>query len=119
MTDAKTTPDDLHIAPRDIRFDLASAHEGHWLGGDPVGTAVFNALSLTFPDGERLFMDAVKNYRHLLTGKLLEDAKGFLRNAARNDVQFFIGGTISVQHAGRDPATGLRRLHGRVKLCIR
>lgn len=30
----------------------------------------------------------------------------FLRNAARNDVQFFMGGTISVQHAGRDPATG-------------
>jgi predicted metal-dependent hydrolase len=82
MTDAKTTPDDLHVAPRDIRFDLAAAREGHWLGGDPVGTAVFNALSLTFPDGERLFMDAVKNYRHLLTGKLLEDAKGFIAQEA-------------------------------------
>ena len=79
---AKTTPTDLHVAPRDIRFDLAAAQQGHWLGGDPVGTAVFNALSLTFPDGERLFMDAVKNYRHLLTGKLLEDAKGFIAQEA-------------------------------------
>ncbi len=79
---AKTTPADLHVAPRDIRFDLAAAQQGHWLGGDPVGTAVFNALSLTFPDGERLFMDAVKNYRHLLTGKLLEDAKGFIAQEA-------------------------------------
>lgn len=79
---AKTTPNDLHVAPRDIRFDFADAQKGHWLGGDPVGTAVFNALSLTFPDGERLFMDAVKNYRHLLTGKLLEDAKGFIAQEA-------------------------------------
>lgn len=78
----QTTPDNLHVAPRDIRFDLAAVREGHWLGGDPVGTAVFNALSLTFPDGERLFMDAVKNYRHLLTGKLLEDAKGFIAQEA-------------------------------------
>jgi uncharacterized protein len=82
MTETKTTPDDLHVAPRDIRFDLEAARKGHWLGGDPVGTAVFNALSLTFPDGERLFMDAVKNYRGQLSGKLLEDAKGFIAQEA-------------------------------------
>lgn len=78
----KHTPDDLAVAPRDIRFDLASAQKGHWLGGDPVGTAVFNALSLTFPDGERMFMDAVKAYRDRLTGKLAEDAKGFIAQEA-------------------------------------
>ena len=82
MTDTKTTPTDLDVKPRDISFALEDARKGHWLGGDPVGTAVFNALSLTFPDGERLFMDAVKNYRHLLTGKLLEDAKGFIAQEA-------------------------------------
>lgn len=78
MTHAKHTPDDLDVTPRDLRFDLASARQGHWLGGDPVGTAVFNALSLTFPDGERMFMDAVKAYRDRLTGKLAEDARGFM-----------------------------------------
>lgn len=82
MTQAKTTPTDLDVAPRDIRFDLDAARQGHWLSGDPVGTAVFNALSLTFPDGERLFMDAVKNYRGQLNGKLLEDAKGFIAQEA-------------------------------------
>ena len=82
MTQAKTTPTDLDVAPRDIRFDLDAARQGHWLSGDPVGTAVFNALSLTFPDGERLFMDAVKNYRGQLSGKLLEDAKGFIAQEA-------------------------------------
>lgn len=82
MTHAKHTPDDLDVAPRDIRFNLASARQGHWLGGDPVGTAVFNALSLTFPDGERMFMDAVKGYRDRLTGKLAEDARGFIAQEA-------------------------------------
>jgi uncharacterized protein len=82
MIDTKTTPVDLNVQPRDIRFELEDARKGHWLGGDPVGTAVFNALSLTFPDGERLFMDAVRNYRHLLTGKLLEGAKGFIAQEA-------------------------------------
>ena len=34
----KHTPDDLDVLPRDIRFDLESAKQGHWLSGDPVGT---------------------------------------------------------------------------------
>lgn len=75
-----TTP--IDIKPRDIRFNVEQARPGHWLGGDPVGTAVFNALSLTFPDGERLFMEAVRNYRGQLTGKLLQDAKDFIAQEA-------------------------------------
>lgn len=78
----KTTPADVPVLPRDIRFNVEPAGAGHWLGGDPVGTAVFNALSLTFPDGERLFMDAVRNYRGQLSGKLLEDARGFIAQEA-------------------------------------
>jgi len=81
-TQTKHTPDDLDVAPRDIRFALDSARQGYWLGGDPVGTAVFNALSLTFPDGERMFMDAVRAYRDRLTGKLAQDAKGFIAQEA-------------------------------------
>lgn len=79
---AKTTPADVEVRGRDIRFDVESARKGHWLGGDPVGTAVFNALSLTFPDGERLFMDAVRHYRPQLSGKLVEDVKGFIAQEA-------------------------------------
>lgn len=77
----KTTPADVTIPPRDLRFDVKAAREGHWLG-DPVGTAVFNALSLTFPDGERLFIDAVKNYRAGLDGKLAEDVRNFIAQEA-------------------------------------
>ncbi|UPT64545.1 MAG: metal-dependent hydrolase [Hyphomonadaceae bacterium JAD_PAG50586_4] len=81
MTD-KRTPDTVTIAPRDIRFDVDAAKRGHWLSGDPVGTAVFNALSLTFPDGERMFMDAVRHYRGQVSGKLAEDVRGFIAQEA-------------------------------------
>jgi len=79
---AKTTPADVQMPPRDIRFDVEAARRGHWMGGDPVGTAVFNALSLTFPDGERMFMDAVRNYRSQVSGKLAEDVRGFIAQEA-------------------------------------
>lgn len=76
------TPADVTIPPRDIRFDVAEARKGHWLGGDPVGTAIFNALSLTFPDGERMFIDAVRHYRGDVGGKLAEDVRGFIAQEA-------------------------------------
>lgn len=79
---AKATPAELDVLPRDIRFKTESVGGGHWLGGDPVGTAVFNALSITFPDGERMFIDAVRHYRDRLSGKLLEDVKGFIAQEA-------------------------------------
>src|SRR5215468_4145179 len=75
---AKSTPADVKIPPRDLHFDASAARTGHWLSGDPVGTAVFNALSLTFPEGERVFIDAVKHYRGEVSGKLAEDLKGFI-----------------------------------------
>ncbi len=78
----KTTPTDVDVTPRDIHFDSAAAGAGHWLDGDPVATAVFNALSLTFPDGERLFMDAVRHYRDRVSGKLAEDVRGFIAQEA-------------------------------------
>lgn len=79
---AKTTPAELAVRPRDIHFDVEAARQGHWLGGDPVGTAVLNALSLTFPDGERLFIDAVKHYRSQVSGKLASDVAGFIAQEA-------------------------------------
>jgi predicted metal-dependent hydrolase len=79
----KATPADIAVPPRDIHFDVGAAKNGaHWLGGDPVGTAVFNALSLTFPDGERMFMDAVRAYRGEVSGKLADDVKGFIAQEA-------------------------------------
>ena len=57
------TPSDLTIRPRDLRFGRDTASERWWLGGDPVATAFYNALSATFPLGERFFMDSVRRFR--------------------------------------------------------
>lgn len=45
-------------APR-FAFDDAP---GEWLATDPVATAVVDALSLIFPEGERMFIRSVKHY---------------------------------------------------------
>lgn len=82
MAAPRTTPEDVTVTPRDLHFDTRAVGKGAWLGGDVVGTAVFNALSLTFPDGERLFMDAVRHYRPKLSGKLLDEAKAFITQEA-------------------------------------
>ena len=72
----------VDIEPRDIHFDLHHVASRHWLGGDPVGTAVMNALSLTFTDGEKLFMDAVRHFRGRVSGKLADDVRHFLAQEA-------------------------------------
>ncbi len=40
----------------DLRVPLAR----HWLGGDAFRTALFNALSMSFPVGEQFFIDSVR-----------------------------------------------------------
>jgi predicted metal-dependent hydrolase len=56
------TPDDLQIRPRTLNIEADGAEPRWWLGGDPIGTAVLNALSLSFPEGERFFIRSVKQF---------------------------------------------------------
>ena len=72
----------VSITPRNIRFVEDLPEAATWLGGDRIATAVFNALSLTFPDGERMFMDAVRHYKPMLSGALLEEANAFIAQEA-------------------------------------
>lgn len=70
------------VTPRNLSFQIRSVQADRWMAGDPVATAVFNALSLTFPDGERMFMDAVRLQRDRLSGRLLEEANAFIAQEA-------------------------------------
>ena len=57
------TPTDLSITPRNVRFARGRAQDRWWLGGDPIGSAYHNALSITFPRGEAYFVESVKAFR--------------------------------------------------------
>jgi predicted metal-dependent hydrolase len=81
-TDARTSASDVldhgrsDRAPRPIpirrpEFDFTRVRSPHWFGGDPFLTHLLNALSLTFPQGERFLMDAVKEYEGRVTSAAL------------------------------------------------
>ena len=72
----------LTITPRDRTFGRETAPGRHWLGGDPVATAFYDALSATFPLGERFFMDSVRRHGHLAGPRLAEQIAGFLAQEA-------------------------------------
>ena len=77
MSLASVTPADLTIIPRDRRFGRDEATPRHWLGGDPVGSALYNALSATFPLGEAFFVESVRAFRDGVPPGLAEDIKNF------------------------------------------
>jgi predicted metal-dependent hydrolase len=70
------------ITVRDIRFGTEAVQTRAWLGGDVFATAFFNALSVTFPDGERFFMDSVRRFKNELPPKLAAEAAAFVRQEA-------------------------------------
>lgn len=51
------------IERRNLKFGRERSAERWWHGGDVGRTAFFNALSSTFPVGEKFFMTAVRHYR--------------------------------------------------------
>jgi predicted metal-dependent hydrolase len=73
------TPTDLTIVPRDRRFGRTRASARHWLNGDPIATAFFNALSITFPRGEAFFIDSVRAHRDGAPDRLAGEIAAFVK----------------------------------------
>lgn len=74
-----STPADLVITPRDRRFGRNVKQERWWLGGDPYASAMFNALSVTFPKGEAFFIDSVRQFREGADPKLEREINAFIK----------------------------------------
>lgn len=77
-TAAIKTPADLTITPRDRRFGRNTAQQRWWAGGDPFATAFYNALSVTFPRGEAMFIESVRAFRDGVPPKLEKDIRAFV-----------------------------------------
>lgn len=75
------TPSDLTITPRDRRFgrNREEAAVKYWQNGDPIATAFYSSLSLTFPRGEAFFIESVKAYRDITPAKLQEEIRAFVQ----------------------------------------
>ncbi|HEY2682433.1 MAG TPA: metal-dependent hydrolase [Steroidobacteraceae bacterium] len=58
-----STPADVIIKPRNVMFARDKQSARWWNGGNPVATAFFNSMSLTFPKGEAFFIESVRHYR--------------------------------------------------------
>src|SRR3954470_22756388 len=71
------TPGDLKITPRDRRFGREAATPRLWHGGRVEATAIYNALSATFPVGEAFFVESVRKFRDGAPPKLAEEIKAF------------------------------------------
>ncbi len=73
------TPSDLTITPRDVRFGRGQALKRYWLNDDPIATAFYNALSVTFPKGEAYFVESVKRFRDGTPAKLHGEINAFVK----------------------------------------
>jgi predicted metal-dependent hydrolase len=76
------TPAELSITPRDRRFGRKAATPRLWHGGRVEATAIYNALSATFPKGEAFFVESVRQFREGAPLKLAEEIKGFTTQEA-------------------------------------
>ena len=82
MTVSSLTPADLTISPRDRNFGHTAKADRWWNEGDPVATAIMNAFSATFPEGEKFFIESVVKFKDRVEGPLKDQVKAFVRQEA-------------------------------------
>ena len=78
------TPEDKpDITPRDLHFEFDPALPRDWHSGEPGISRFYDALSLSFPEGERFFIDSVRHFVPQIDDPALKaQAKGFAAQEA-------------------------------------
>ncbi|HEY8049910.1 MAG TPA: metal-dependent hydrolase [Ramlibacter sp.] len=74
------------LTVRRLLVDMEAPIERHWCAGDAFRTALFNALSMSFPFGEQFFIDSVRDGLKALPPREQEqfraEAQGFIGQEA-------------------------------------
>ncbi|XRQ15608.1 metal-dependent hydrolase [Actinomadura welshii] len=66
------------IKPRRVSFDWSETPL-HWVPGDPVATHIINSFHIVLPEGEKWFIQCVKDARpYIRDERLQEEIKGFI-----------------------------------------
>jgi predicted metal-dependent hydrolase len=76
------------IIPREkLDFDLGGDIPKYWFGGDVFKSRFFDALSTIFPEGERFFIECVRDFRDQVTDPQLQaEIKGFIRQEGQHGI---------------------------------
>lgn len=83
----QTTTERPITAREKLDFQLDERVPRFWNGNDPYKTRFFDAMSLTFPIGERYFISTVRNYRDQIKDPaLLKQVKDFTRQEAQHGI---------------------------------
>ena len=79
----------ISITPRRMGFTFEGLEDQpYWFDNDPVLTHVLNVMSLTFPDGERFFVDSVRALRDQAKGPdRQKDISGFIGQEAMHSLE--------------------------------
>ena len=73
------------IKPRRMAFDMSQLREKYFFRGNPILSTLMYALSASFPDGERFFIDSVRHYqKDIKDPVLLEQIRGFIGQEAHH-----------------------------------
>ncbi|MHA1886026.1 MAG: metal-dependent hydrolase, partial [Promethearchaeota archaeon] len=100
-------PKNLQIIVREIvnDYELSLKQNPFWIKNDPIETHFFNAFQSTFPEGEKLFIQAAIDGANILKqqGKmhqqLVKDLEGFIKQEARHSQQHTLW-TSALIHIG-------------------
>lgn len=104
MEHLSRTPADLVIHPRNLMFGRGQSAARWWNGGNPVATAFYNGLSVTFPQGEAFFIESVRAFRDAVPAHQQAQIDAFIKQEAahsREHTHF----NRQVQEAGYDVAS--------------
>jgi predicted metal-dependent hydrolase len=82
MEHASHTPADLVIHPRNVMFARGQSTARWWNGGDPVATAFYNGMSVTFPQGEAFFIESVRAFRDAVPADKQAQIDAFIKQEA-------------------------------------
>lgn len=70
-----------------LNFELTADIPRHWNGGNPFKTRFFDAMSLTFPLGERYFISTVRPFKDAIQSpQLKQEVKDFTRQEGQHGI---------------------------------
>ena len=81
---AETKAADI-IKPRRMVFDMSQLQTKYFFRGNPILSTLMYAMSASFPDGERFFIDSVRHYKKDIEDPvLLAQIRGFIGQEAHH-----------------------------------